>query len=591
VGKPNETTVRRDGGGATPEPRRSLVFFHRDGTKVAPLPERGSLVVGRQHPADLVVIDPSLSRQHAAFVVEPDRITVEDLGSTNGTFVSGQRATTAMPVHVGDELRLGDVLVTLTTASVLGAGHGIERHDRFLGALADELVRARAFGRPVALVMLEVRGASIARWAPLVRTRMRAVDRLGAYSLDTALVLLPELDEAGAIAAARALVAEAQLEGAEVRCGVAVGLRDGTDAESLLEVARTRLRLARDAGAIEGPLPDGAPTRPSRAPGPLDVASDSPAVRAVHETLAQVATTTLPVLVLGETGAGKERIAAAVHERSGRTGPFKSLNCGALPGTLLESALFGHEKGAFTGADRTHKGVFEQAQGGTVFLDEVGELSPAAQAALLRVLETRRVSRVGSDREIEVDVRIVAATHRDLEAMTTTGGFRTDLLYRLNAVVLALPPLRERREDVRALAQAFLARAAHENARGVRGFTDEALRALTAYAWPGNVRELRNVVERAVVVAREARVGVDDLPDRVRGGGPMPSAPPPEQPVSDDEDFADRVRAHTQAYEKRLIEEALAAAGGNQTEAARRLRMPIRTLTHKMQQLGVRRPR
>jgi DNA-binding NtrC family response regulator len=261
---------------------------------------------------------------------------------------------------------------------------------------------------------------------------------------------------------------------------------------------------------------------------------------------------------------------------------------------LVESVLFGHEQGSFTGADKASKGIFEQADGGTVFLDEVGELAAAAQAALLRVLETKRVTRVGGDREIAVDIRLIAATHRDLDAMVSAAQFREDLLYRLNTVTLRIPPLRERVDEIRPLAERFLKEARKQTGGDVKAFAPEALAALESYAWPGNVRELKNVIERAVALAEGKAIQVADLTERVRGGSRATSAtaaPPIAGAAADLDadggDVAGDYREHVRRYEAKLIVQALARANGNQTEAAKQLGLPLRTLVHKIQQYGI----
>jgi len=346
-------------------------------------------------------------------------------------------------------------------------------------------------------------------------------------------------------------------------------------------------------------------------PEPTAVA---PGMRALLAMADRVAGSSVPVLLHGETGSGKEVIARYLHERSGRRArPLVCVNCAAIPSQLVESTLFGHEKGAFTGAGLRQKGVFEEADGGTVLLDEIGELSRAAQAALLRVLETRRFARVGSPREIAVDVRVVAATHRDLEAMCQEGSFRLDLYYRLNAVTLTVPPLRDRPEDVEPLARRFLkdmavGRSLHLDAG--------ALARLTAHRWPGNVRELRNTMERAAVMMEGDTITAADLPAALGGarGTQLPSidpAPAPPSPVVADlapavaepppavadllrEDEpppgSGDLRARLQEYETQIIAETLRATEGNQSEAARRLGLPIRTLSNKVKALGLKRP-
>ncbi len=290
-----------------------------------------------------------------------------------------------------------------------------------------------------------------------------------------------------------------------------------------------------------------------------------------------------------------------------------SVNCAAIPAQLVESTLFGHERGAFTGAGQRQKGVFEEADGGTVFLDEIGELPLSAQAALLRVLETGRFSRVGSPREIAVDVRVLAATHRDLEAMRDAGAFRADLYYRLSVMVITIPPLRDCPEDIAPLARRFLAQAAGGR---VHTIAPAALERLHAYGWPGNVRELRNAIERAALLARDDTLREADLPARVReaspSSAPAPSTPsilppgmqkapvppappsissPPAPPPADGDDSGiGDLKARLQDYESLIIFETLEAVGWNQSEAARRLGMPIRTLSHKVKVLGLKKP-
>jgi two-component system response regulator HydG len=254
---------------------------------------------------------------------------------------------------------------------------------------------------------------------------------------------------------------------------------------------------------------------------------NAPAFRAVLDTLAQAAPTAATVLLQGESGTGKELAARLVHDLSPRaSGPFVPIHCAAIPETLLESELFGHERGAFTGAVARKEGRFERAHGGTLFLDEVGEMSPGAQVKLLRFLQDGVLERVGGNEPIRVDVRIVAATNKDLAAEVKAGRFREDLFYRLDVVSVRLPPLRERREDVPLLASAFLRRLAESTGKAVSGMTPAALAALERYGWPGNVRELLHAVERAVVLTRGEVVDLPDLPEPIRLAAPAPPAPP-----------------------------------------------------------------
>jgi DNA-binding NtrC family response regulator len=292
----------------------------------------------------------------------------------------------------------------------------------------------------------------------------------------------------------------------------------------------------------------------------------------------------ITVLLQGETGAGKEVIARHIHDASPRAqGPMICVNCGAIPRELVESTFFGHERGAFTGAHNAQRGVFENAHGGSVFLDEIGELPPQAQVALLRVLETGKITRVGATEERAVDVRVIAATHRDLAAMSEGQGFRKDLYFRLSAITLEIPPLRRRKEDIAPLSLAFLRAANHTHMQTIEGITARARERLEAYAWPGNVRELKNVIERAVVLAEGTVIDERDLPDRLRGAPAAKKTADAPEAGPDNRKLRDRV----EAYEAEIIKDALASAGGNRSEAARLLGMPLRTLAHRIKALEI----
>jgi DNA-binding NtrC family response regulator len=261
-----------------------------------------------------------------------------------------------------------------------------------------------------------------------------------------------------------------------------------------------------------------------------NIVGSSPAMQQVFETVLQVAPSRASVLITGESGTGKELVAQALHQHSPRaSGPFVKLHCAALAETILESELFGHERGSFTGAVARRDGRFQQADRGTLFLDEIGEISPAIQVKILRFLQEHEFERVGGNQTIKVDVRVVAATNRDLKKLVADGKFREDLFYRLNVVSIEMPPLRARPSDVPLLAMHFLSRYAKENDKTISGFTDEALERLVAYDWPGNVRELENAVERAVVVCRREQIGPTDLAPTIatarQGGSGMPPIP------------------------------------------------------------------
>jgi DNA-binding NtrC family response regulator len=307
-----------------------------------------------------------------------------------------------------------------------------------------------------------------------------------------------------------------------------------------------------------------------------DVVAESPGMRAVLSEAARVAPRRSTVLITGESGTGKEIVARAIHALSGRTdAPFIAVNCAALPETLLESELFGHEAGAFTGAVRRHVGRFEQANGGTLFLDEIGDLPGAVQVKLLRALQERTIERLGSNDPIAVDVRLIAATHRDLQAAIRDGIFREDLYYRLNVVALHLPPLRSRRPDIPPLIDHLLDRINRENETHVTGVSREVLEAFLRYPWPGNVRELRNVLERAVVLNRGQVIHLIDLPPAFRA--------PPERMPTGGGSLVENERA--------TIIAALQEAAWNRSVAADRLGIHRNTLRRKIRELGIIPPR
>jgi DNA-binding NtrC family response regulator len=302
----------------------------------------------------------------------------------------------------------------------------------------------------------------------------------------------------------------------------------------------------------------------------------SSAIRGVIEQVRQIAPTPIPALILGETGTGKELVARAIHDQSSRhRQPFVAVNCGALPDTLLESELFGHARGAFTGAEREKKGLFEHADGGTIFLDEIGDTSPAMQMKLLRVLETKEIRPLGDTRTLCVDVRVVSATHRDLEAAIEEGTFRQDLFYRLNAVTIFVPPLRRRRVDVPFLAQHFAEELGAAHARRIT-LAEDFLESLAARDFPGNVRELRNAVERAIALAAP--------------GEPVTAqhlAPPPAPRAADVREFEGRLRDLVDRVERDAILAALARCGGNRSRAAEALGLTRPGLRYKMRRLGL----
>jgi two-component system response regulator HydG len=314
------------------------------------------------------------------------------------------------------------------------------------------------------------------------------------------------------------------------------------------------------------------------------IIGNSRAMTSVLETVAQVAPSEATVLITGGSGTGKELIAGAVHFNSHRKeGPFIKLNCAAITETLLESELFGHEKGAFTGAERRKEGRFYQAHGGSLFLDEVSEMSLTMQVKLLRVLQEREFTRVGGENTIQVDVRLIAATNRDLPELIGKGEFREDLYYRLNVVALEIPPLRRRRDDIPLLAQHFLAMFAAKNHKIIKGYTPQAMDHLIRYGWPGNVRELMNAVERAVVLSQTDFLTEDDF-TVINGSGNNSY-----DSISQNADASIIMDGTTplEEVEKATILNTLEASGGNKSEAARRLGITRKTLHKKLKAYGV----
>ncbi|MBS1123130.1 MAG: sigma54 specific transcriptional regulator, Fis family [Deltaproteobacteria bacterium] len=321
-----------------------------------------------------------------------------------------------------------------------------------------------------------------------------------------------------------------------------------------------------------------------RAPG-VGVSSEQlvavdPEMKRVYTLVERIANTPMTVLINGETGVGKELVAEAIHRGSGRREkPFIKLNCAALPENLLESELFGYERGAFTGAERRKVGYFEAADGGTLFLDEIGEMPSALQAKLLRVLERKVIIRVGATSELAVDVRLVAATHRDLDVEASEGRFRSDLLFRISGFTIAVPPLRERQTEILPLAEHFARVSAIEQGRSPAALSPDAREVLQRYRWPGNVRELKNAIERALVLCGNT-ITAADLPDRLRDTN---AQVPASFSTSD-------VREQVAEVEKATIQAALEAEDHNQTRAARRIGLSRRTLIYKMEKYGLKPP-
>jgi len=313
-----------------------------------------------------------------------------------------------------------------------------------------------------------------------------------------------------------------------------------------------------------------------------NIVGSSAAMRKVYDQVEKVLESEITVFIAGESGTGKELVAKAIHYASLRSdGPFIDVNCAAIPEGLQESELFGHEKGAFTGALATHPGKFEQAAGGTIFLDEIGEMSPSSQARLLRVLQERVLQRVGGTETIELNVRVISASNRDLAAMVEEGSFRQDLFYRLVVFPITLPPLRDRREDIPLLVEHFLEKHARDAGKKVTRVEPKAMEALASHGWPGNVRELENVVHRTLLVAAGLELKLDDLPSNIiAGGGPAPQTPVTTSTASGPRNLED--------IERDAIVSAMESNRGNLSDVARQLGIGRSTLYRKLEQYGLR---
>ena len=530
------------------------------------LPAAGEVVIGRDAGCDVRIDDRSLSRRHAVLRIA-ERITIEDLGSSNGTFVAGQRLEPGAPrpITVDEIVTIGGVGIVVQQHAPLAPQRTLWGHGYFELRLAEECTRAQRVGMTFGL--LRVRSAERDA-AERVSEAVRDIDVVGTYAPHEWEVLL--LDVSPAAAAELAGRIRAAIPGAAV--GLATFPADGQDAWSLGSCAAARFPAEA--------RPAGGPPEP-RAAGPA-LAATGP-MRGVLALADRVAVGDITVLIVGETGVGKEVIADHIHARSPRAAhPLVKLNCAAMPEQLLESELFGHEKGAFTGAVAAKPGLLEQADGGSVFLDEIGELPLATQAKLLRVLEQREILRVGGLKPRAIDVRFLAATHRDLEAAIAAERFREDLYFRIAGVTLQIPPLRERPDEILPLAERFARRAAAALSRPTPVISAAARELLLGYRWPGNVRELRNVIDRATLLC-DGAIEVGQLPgDRMS----RPAVAAAVEPSGLGE-----VRVQAGALERQAIESALARAGGNQTEAARQLGISRRTLTNKLNQHGFDRPR
>jgi DNA-binding NtrC family response regulator len=565
-----------------------LLVIENDSSRKVALPHAGAIVIGRAAEADIRVDHASVSRLHARFIVEGATLVVADLGSHNKTRVNGELVDQPRALASGDVVMIGDVVVIVHGVAAATAErtaiHDTEWRRRLDEEVARVLVYKRSFAITVIARIPEARRSVV---ADTVSSAVRVIDVVGAGSHDQIYVLEPEVSGEAARDRAAALLARVAAVAPDAAAGVSCCPADGCDGDTLMLTARA---AARSAAGRQVVAASDAVTRLEL--GDRRVVLAHPAMLRVFDLLKRLAAHDLPVLVTGETGAGKENAAYAVHWWSSRRDrPFVTLNCAAIPQTLVESELFGHDKGAFSGAVAARAGVFESADGGTVFLDEVGELPLAIQAKLLRVLEAKTVTRVGEVKERRIDVRVVAATNRSLADEAKHGRFRDDLFFRLSAATVILPPLRERRAEIPLLARDLLAQACARAGRPAMQITPAAMQQLVTYAWPGNVRELRNVMDYLTAAAVDDRVEPDDLPPPF--AAEATPAPPPDEPSPSASGSLPRLTGFAklsdeiEALERLRMREALDAATGVKTKAAALIGMSIRTFAMKVKQYGL----
>jgi len=558
------------------------------------LPKSGNLTIGRADNADIRITDPLASRLHARLHVgDGGLFEIEDIGSINRTKVRdvGLAHGERVAVVPGEAVTIGSTILMVQETRMAARNRRVWPHTHFEARIEEECVRANETRTPFAIIRLAVEGSQPAGIiADTISPALRTSDMLALFGPSDYEIFLPATSPDLGNAINRDLIGRLRAQSIVARTGMACHPRDGQTPEALVARSSERLRGHEAAAPIAG------------------VIVEDPRMRRVYGLANSAARGVISVLIVGETGVGKDVMANEIHRMSPRAkAPFVTLNCAALSESLLESELFGHEKGAFTGATDAKAGILETAPGGTVFLDEIGEMPAKLQAKLLRVIETREIQRVGSLKTRPIDVRFVAATNRDLEADIAEGRFRRDLFYRLNGITLHLPPLRERRPEILPLVRSFLARFAKEAGdRSPPDVSPDAARLLENYPWPGNVREVRNVVERAVLLCEGSEILPEHLPVESMAANsisfaasapviaPAPAAAPapleagrPTAPAG----FATGGALSAADEEKERILRVLAECAGSQTRAAKILGIARSTLIARLDEYGVPRPR
>jgi DNA-binding NtrC family response regulator len=529
------------------------------------------LLVGRGADVGIQLTDPSASVRHARLHVENGRVAIEDLGSRNGTQVRGERigVNELVPLVPGDAALLGSAVLIVQVANRALVRRRVWSHEYFELRVAEECEVSSGGRATFSVARIDVgRAVSSEEFMDRALDALRPSDVVGEYGPGAFEILLRRATPAVAESILATVATKVHSGEPKPKVAFAHFPGDGQGAHALIEKACGGVRAS--AGA---------------SPRPGIVILDEH-MKEIYLLAEKAASRDISILILGETGVGKEVLAETIHRASKRVGgPFLCLNCAALAENLLESELFGHERGAFTDAKATKTGLLESAAGGTVFLDEIGEMSPTMQAKLLRAIETRQIMRVGGLRPVPIDVRFVAATHRDLVQEIRERRFRSDLYYRLNTLVLSIPALRERVSEILPLCEGFLEQlASREGTRRAPRICEAARRLLESYPWPGNVRELRNVMERALLLSDGGEIEPEHLPLEMLRMDARPLVL--EQPIDGD---GDRWNREEKAERARILE-ALRAEGGNQTRAARRLGMARGTLLSRIDAYDIGRP-
>jgi DNA-binding NtrC family response regulator len=556
--------------------RSYLAVIDGEASRLCELPAEGEVCIGRMATCDLVLKNPSVSRCHADLRIARGTMSLSDRRSTNGTFVNGRKVAEAVVLQDGDVLSIGEV--TLVLHHQAAPTGGVPAFDLVTERLEECLHEIIASHRTASILVLygsRWRDDDRKQILAFCRSRLHAADLSEWHERGYLWLILP----GGADDVRRHLLEDLCASWGPVFVGSGNCPTDGCDTGGLLALARMRLEAAIAEGSS---LSNTEITLGDRS----IIVADEAMIR-IYDLIRRLAPSDLPVLILGETGVGKESAALAVHCWSSRhRQPFVTLNSAALPETLIESELFGYEKGAFSGAISTKPGLFETAAGGTIFLDEVGDLSLTAQAKLLRALDSKRILRVGGTREIEIDVRIVAATNHELGADVNAGRFRRDLFHRLSAAQVVVPPLRERKRELALLTRLFLSDSCNRVGRPILEISPKVMQELLSYRWPGNIRELRNVIEFSVVTSnRDASIWTD-LPSSVGSNAQGVHTSALDAEGETHSAFVP-LSQMLRAFERRRMLEALEAAGGVQKRAAELLGMPLRTFMLRMKQHGL----